>query len=138
MNWNRLRTWFTEHQGKYVNIIIADQIFGGRSQESLQLVRELEQTVDDFNIHFGTTEVLRVNQPAEVEIGEYGNLIIPTAAEAHFGWHYYGRLQQPENWCELHYVKELNTIDYTESGPCFRKPIRKNFEYSGNKFVELL
>lgn len=131
-----LQQWFTSKQGKYVDVIIAGRIFGGRSQESPQMPREYTLNGQLLTLRFATTETLVVTKPSGFTLGEYGQLIIPDAEEVQFGWHYYGRPQTPDNWCEEKYKKRRNRIELVRSGPC--RPALEDFTYDGDRFVELL
>ena len=130
-----LRKWFLSRRGKYVNVIIAGQVFGGRIDESPQLVHELWIEQNKFTIGFATTETLVVTNPSGF-VREYSQLIVPDADEVLFGWHYYGRPQLPENWCEEIYRKQGSDVVYLRRGPL--SPGEGRFKYEGERFVELL
>ena len=98
-----LTKWFASHKGQCVDVVVAGRVFGGRYGESPQLVRQYELTDMGVIIRFETTEVLTVVNPSMFTLGDHGHLIVPRADEVVFGWHYYGRPQSPENWCEERY-----------------------------------
>ena len=131
-----LREWLSSNQGKYVDVIIAGRVIGGRLQESPQTPRELVVGDDSFTLRFATTEILVVRNPSGFVLGEYGQLIVPDADEARFGWHYYGRPQVPENWCQEIYRRRGKKVELVREGSLH--PGEEGFQYSGEKFVELL
>lgn len=131
-----LEGWFESHRGQYVDVIIAGCVFGGRVQESMQKPTAFEFHGTSVCFRFGTTEQLTVEDPSGFRLGEFGQLIIPHATLATFGWHYYGREQTPENWCELTYRSRNGRIRLTRTGPL--DPGEETFRYSRDRFVELL
>ena len=131
-----LTEWFAEKRGSYVDVIIAGRVFGGRHGESPQQPQACEFDGSALRIGFGTTEQLIVDQPSGFQRGRDGELVIPYAARAVFGWHYYGRKQTPENWCEEIYEVNDGRIQLTRRGPLM--PGVERFAYSGTRFVELL
>ena len=117
-------------------MIIAGRVFGGRLQESPQTLRELVVGEDSFTLGFAGTETLVVRNPSGFVLGEHGQLIVPNADEARFGWHYYGRPQVPENCCQETYRRRGNRVELVREGPLL--PGEEEFQYGGEKFVELL
>ncbi len=136
MNETILRQWFERHRGKYLDVIIAGRTFGGRHGESPQAPRECEFENGELLIQFSTTERLTVFAPSDFMLGKYDQLIVPCAARAVFGWHYYGRDATPENWCEEAYELDNGTVRLTRTGPL--NPGTESFEYGDDRFVELL
>jgi len=135
INTNSLAEWFTDRRNEYCDLIVAGRIFGGRHGESMQ-----KPTGYDFDgtvlvINFATTERLTVHRPSRFERGEHGQLVVPRGTKAVFGWHYYGREQTPENWCEEIYEPVYDRIQLTRTGPLM--PGTEDFVYDGNRFVEL-
>jgi|YNPNPStandDraft_1061719.scaffolds.fasta_scaffold213042_1 hypothetical protein len=132
---NILEKWFREQQGKYVEIIIAGRVFGGRVGESPQRVRAFQWLGDALCVRFETTERLVIVGIKDISIGDYDALII-SAEDARFGWHYYGKPQSPENWCEEIYRRQDNIVKFVRLGPLL--PGTEIFEYEGEDFVVLL
>lgn len=132
---NALEEWFAEHRDQYLDLIIAGRIFGGRHGESMQQPRAYDFDDSVLQIRFATTEQLIVHNPSGFQRGEYGQLIIPRATRAVFGWHYYGRDQTSENWCEEIYESKDGRIQLTRTGPLMHG--EEAFQYSGDRFVEL-
>ena len=131
-----LQEWFSSNQGKYVDVIIAGRAFGGRLQESPQTPCELAVGEDSFTLRFAATETLEVKNPSGFVLGEYGQLIVPDADEARFGWHYYGRPQVPESWCQEIYKRRGSKVELVRQGSL--QPGEEEFQYSGERFIELL
>ena len=134
-NTQRLAAWFTDRRNEYCDLIVAGRIFGGRHGESMQQPTEYDYDGTVLVVNFATTERLAVHSPSEFERGEHGQLIIPRGAKAVFGWHYYGRPQTPENWCEETYESVDDRIQLTRTG--LLMPGTEDFQYDGDRFVEL-
>jgi len=130
-----LEKWFRKKQGQYVEIIIAGRVLGGRVGESPQKVRAIQLIGDVLLVRFETTERLVVAGITDMSIGDYDALVI-AAEDACFGWHYYGRPQSPDNWCEGIYRRQNNAVKFVRLGPL--KPVTEVFEYAGKDFVVLL
>ena len=130
-----LKEWFADHRKRYLDVIIAGRIFGGRHGESMQCPTGYDCDETVLAIRFATTERLIVDHPSDVQRGEFGQLIIPHATKAVFGWHYYGREQTPENWCEETYESHDNGMQLTRTGPLM--PGVEQIQCSGEPFVEL-
>jgi hypothetical protein len=133
-----LATWLTRAKDKLFDIVIAGKVFGGRPGEAPQTPREFTLTGDGFVIHFGGghsvtitdatgrtgptiqvggTETLTVIHPSGVSIGPAGELVVTSADEVRFGWHFYGRAQTEENWCVEAYKRKNTQVEYTVTGP---------------------
>ena len=136
INKNILTTWFKKQRGEPISVVIAGRIFGGRHGESPQIPQQVEFRKSQLIINFATTEVLTVANPSDFILGKYDQLIIPWATRATFGWHYYGLEQTPENWGEELYELEDGIVRYTCTGSLL--PGTENFEYTEDKFIELL
>lgn len=85
---------------------------------------------------FATTERLVVTDPTTVEVGDDEQLVVPHATHISWGWHYYGRPQTADNWCEESYVISGDSIRFERTGPLM--PGTEQWKYTGNKVVELL
>lgn len=109
--------WFDSLQGRWVSVVLAGRIIGGRYGESPQTPRAYSYAAGTLRIEFATTELLTVERPSDVQQRGDGSLIIPQADSATFGWHYYGRPQTPENWCEMRYRREGDKYCFEQSGP---------------------
>ncbi len=111
--------WYENHKGLYVDIEIAGEIFGGRHGEAPQLVREYEIIEPNvYKILFSTTEILIITNPILFQLGKYNELIVDKATQICIGWHYYGRPQAPENWCnEVYELKDNNFVEFNLYGP---------------------
>jgi len=132
---NTLEKWFGKKYGQYVEIVLAGRVFGGRVGESPQRVRAFQWIDDILVVRFKTTERLVITGIADVNIGDCDALVI-SAEDARFGWHYYGRPQSPENWCEEIYRRHNKTVRFARLGPL--APATEVFEYGGKDFVTLL
>jgi hypothetical protein len=132
---NALEDWFAEHRDQHLDVIIAGRIFGGRHGESMQRPREFEFDGTTLQIRFATTEKLTVENALDIQLGEYGQLIIPRASRVVFGWHYYGREQTPDNWCEEIYKSNNGLVQLTRTGPLM--PGVEQIKYNDERFVEL-
>jgi hypothetical protein len=130
-----LEKWFAEQRDQYVDVMIAGRIFGGRHGESMQQVRGCRFDGSVLTIQFATTEQLIVDQPSDFHRGRSGQLIVPHARRAAFGWHYYGRDPIPENWCEEIYEVRGDQVQFTRTGPLL--PCEDLFRYGGARFIEL-
>lgn len=130
-----LIAWFSRHRGRPLDVSIAGRIFGGRPGESWQTPRSWSLQHSTLKIQFATTETLIVREPSAIRIGERDELIVPCAAEARFGWHYYGRPRTPDNWCEEVYKLTDSIVDLTRTGPLM--PGVERFQYHGDRFVVL-
>ena len=130
-----LKEWFDDEKESYHDVIIAGRTFGGR--HGMWMLKPREYSFDDTTllIRFGTTEVLTVENPSGFERGEFGQLIIPSATQAVFGHHNYGREQTPENWCEQIYERNDSQVKLTRTGPSF--PGVEEFSYVEDRFVEI-
>lgn len=132
---NILEKWFGEKKDNYVDIIIAGRVFGGRLGESRQRPRSFQWIGDVLLICFETTERLVIAGIRDVTIGDYNALVI-SAEDARFGWHYYGKPQSPENWCEEIYRKKGNIVVLVRLGALM--PGTETFQFDGEDFVKLL
>lgn len=134
--YDMIERWFTQSKGNWIDLLIADRVFGGRLGESPQIPTAYQVIGSVIQIQFQTTERLVVTHPTNVRIGPHSELVIGDASDARFGWHYYGRPQVPENWCEEIYQKFEDRILLTRIG-AFR-PATDEYVYSGNEFIKLL
>jgi hypothetical protein len=140
--------------------VIAGKIIGGKPGEAPQEPEAYTITEDGFVLHFGGTylvtltepdgtehmnrqrgtETLAVIHPSAVQISPAGDLIVPRAGEARFGWHSYGRLQTEENWCVRIYRLQGAEVEWTALGPIrayLRTTLPARFPYEGAAFVQL-
>ena len=129
--------WYSLKKGKYINIKLGGRIFGCRFGESPQLVRDFE-IIDEriLKIRFATTEVLEIISPVLIEIGGYDQLIVKSADEVLFGWHYYGRPQNPENWCTESYKLIDDKVYFESKGPL--NTDKSVYPLKSNSLVELI
>jgi len=110
--------WFNIHRGKYIDIEIAGEIFGGRYGESPQLVYNYDIKSTEYKVYFNPTEILTITAPSSFLIGSNNELVVDKASQVSFGWHYYGRPQTPENWCtEIYNLREDGFVVHNLSGP---------------------
>lgn len=132
--------WFEIHKGKYINIEIAGEIFGGRYGESPQLVCNYDIKSTEYKIYFDPTEVLTITAPSSFLIGSNNELIVDKALLVSFGWHYYGRSRTPENWCTVTYdLREDGLVVYNLSGPMVNHLApHREFYLGENSFLRLL
>jgi len=131
-----LSAWLSSNRHRFVDVIIGGRVFGGRYGESPQQPRKGEIRGDTLTIRFATTERLIVIGSSEPLIGQDSELIIPSAVSATFGWHYYGRPQTIENWCEEVYVLRGHSVEFSRIGPLL--PIQEKWRYNKTEFVKLL
>lgn len=113
--------------------------FAGRPGESPQTPRSCRGEGNTLVIEFAPTERLTIIEPDGTRIGEEesdgATLIIPTARQATFGWHYYGRERTPENWCEETYIDRGVMLEIVRTGPLM--PGRRLVEKRASLFIEL-
>jgi len=128
--------WFETAKGGWLDVIIADRVFGGRHGESPQTPTSYQIVGPVVQIRFKTTERLTITLPEKAVIGPHRELIVTDAADVRFGWHYYGKPQVPEHWCEEIYHRVGDLVQLTRIGPL--SPSYEEFEYSGREFVKLL
>jgi hypothetical protein len=102
----------------------------------MQSPREFDFDGRTLRVWFATTELLTVAEPSDFVLGEYGQLIVPRAEAATFGWHYYGRPKTPETWCEVVYQLSQDWVLMWRSGPL--PPSEELFQFDMQRFVELL
>jgi hypothetical protein len=131
-----LDRWLGTKQDSYIDLIIADRVFGGRLGESPQRPTAFQMVGPVLAIRFDSTERLTVAHPSGARVGSSGELIIPDALDVRFGWHYYGRPQIPANWCEEIYWRDANRVELVRTGPLH--PETQVFRYKGSEFVKLL
>ena len=149
----RLTDWLDRARGHSFDVIIARRVFGGKPGEAPQWPHDVSLTTNGFILQFGGghdleitlldgsrqsvrsggTERLEVINPAGIEIGPDGALLVAVADEVRFGWHYYGRPQTEENWCVKSYRLRDVAVDYSASGPAAGSSGR--FRYPGGPFV---
>lgn len=111
-----LQSWFARRKGDRLDLCFGGRIFGGRPGESPQELKACQRVGPALVFSFATTERLVVLDPATVELGEQDSLIVPKASEVRFGWHYYGRPQLPENWCEEIYRPDGDGLQLVRLG----------------------
>jgi hypothetical protein len=134
-----LDRWFQKKREMWVDIVIAGRIFGGRHGESPQEPKTYELTSQGLLLRFSTTETLVVVGPESVMIGNCGELIVPSARKAVWGWHYYGREQAPENWCTESYLLDNGIVTLSVTGPIVGYvPARETFRYDQREFVKII
>ena len=131
-----IEAWFAKRKGKWVNVVLAGQIVGGRFDESPQIPRDFSYHDSTLKISFDTTEVLIVERPTGVLLANDDALTIHRASRVTFGWHYYGRPQISENWCEERYRLAEETIHYERTGPL--SPTKYDLSVSDGNLVELV
>ena len=136
MKINIIKKWVEANKGNGIDIVIAGRVFGGRHGESPQIPKEFSYVDEILKMQFNTTELLTIINPSDIVLGEYEQLIIPNASEVVWGWHYYGRPQIDENWCEEIYKHQGDKIELDRTGPLM--PGRETFSYNDNSFIELL
>jgi hypothetical protein len=150
-----LDRWLANARERDFDVILAGKVFGGRPGEAPQRPEAFTLTDEGFVLRFGGaymttlteqdgsrrtypqrgTETLTVLHPTAVQITPAGELIVPRAAEARFGWHYYGRPQIPENWCEVTYRLSGEAVEVTRAGPSAAASL--SFPLAGTAFVRL-
>jgi len=130
-----IQRWFEHAKGDYFNLYFAGLVFGGRPGESPQKVMSIQLTDPVLVVRFGSTERLTVTDPKGVKIVAANSLIIAEASDARFGWHYYGKPQLPENWCELIYRRQNSSVQVICLGPLSSGT--EEFSYDGKAFVEI-
>jgi len=125
--------WIAAHSGKYVDVVMAGQVVGGRYGESPQCICSASIGEAAFRVQFAPSEILSVENPVGFECLPNG-LFIRQATKLVFGWHYYGRPKTLENWCEQHYEFENGKVSFYAKGPLLsragfslrsRRPARK-------------
>ena len=116
-----LEQWFSENQERPVCLCTWGHWFGGRAGEAMFKPAGFEISGDDLIIQFDPTERLVVYRPKGFSVSRRdpcnSALEIATAQSATFGWHYYGRKQVPENWCEETYSDENGMLKIERTGP---------------------
>jgi hypothetical protein len=155
-----LDAWLARARGHSFDLVIAGRIFGGRPGESPQRPERYTLTAEGLVLHFGGamvvpftepdgsthplrqggTERLSLVQPSGLSHSSDGALRIDRAEEACFGWHYYGRPQREENWCEDHYRLLSGVVERTVAGPirdAYRRPLPERFPLPQGPFVQL-
>lgn len=101
-----IETWIASHGGRWCDVLLAGFVFGGRHGESPQEPKRHQILPDGtIEIHFGTTEKLTVTAPRGIRVSDNDSLVISDADRACFGWHYYGKPQSDETWCEEIWVR---------------------------------
>jgi hypothetical protein len=130
-----LAAWFGKSRGAYLDVILAGRVFGGRHGESPQQPRDYAYEGQTLRVWFAGTELLTVAEPTDFVLGKDGQLIVPRARTATFGWHYYGRPQTPENWCEEVYELSGDKVLMKRTGPLL--PTEEEFPLQGERLVEL-
>jgi len=135
MKANIIKKWVEENKENGVDVVIAGRVFGGRHGESPQTPKEFSYVDAVLEIQFNTTELLTIINPSDIILGEYEQLLIPDASKVAWGWHYYGRPQVDENWCEEIYKRQGERIELHRTGPLM--PGQETFLYSDNSFIEL-
>lgn len=133
-----LDAWLASARGRSFDVVLAGKIFGGRPGEAPQWPEAYERVADGLALQFGGgrdvlmterdgsrhplrqggTERLVVIRPAGISAGPDGSLAVARAEEARFGWHYYGRAQTEENWCEHRYRLREREVEREVTGPC--------------------
>jgi hypothetical protein len=108
--------WIKLTEKKWLSIIVAGQIFGGRPGEAPQTPKGFQIISDTLLITFNTTERLWVKNPVGIEINT-GKLTIKSAKIIRWGWHYYGRPQTDLNWCEEVFIVNKDEITKTDLAP---------------------
>ncbi|MES4793329.1 MAG: hypothetical protein C4321_10435, partial [Chloroflexota bacterium] len=68
-------------------------------------------------VRIGGPERLTVGRPADVFVTVTGELVVTDAERVEFGWHYYGRLQTDQNWCDLVYQRREGQVEFDVTGP---------------------
>lgn len=133
-----LAAWLGRAAGRRFDVDVGGTPLGGKRGEMPLTPREYAVSDGGFTIRFGGgsmatigglpggvtvtvrvggTEVLEVRGPAGVSIVGAGELLVETAAEVQFGWHYYGRPQTPENWCVERFTLQGAVLRRERSGP---------------------
>ena len=130
-----LKNWFDERRGIPHDLIIAGRVFGGRHGESMQQPREFVFHSGFLALKFATTELLIVEDPSEFCRGQEGQLVIPHASKAIFGWHYYGAEQSDENWCEEIYKFDVEQVQFIRTGRL--SPCEETYTFVDLPFLEL-
>ncbi len=131
-----LSTWLDQAKESRHDIIICGQFIGGRHGESMQRPVATQLLGPILVVRFDGTERLVITDPSGIRLGDFQELIISSANDARYGWHYYGRPQSPENWIEKIYRKRNNEIQLIRTGNL--KPKLETFIYEGNEFVKIL
>jgi hypothetical protein len=155
----QLDSWLHASRG-HTFVVIAGRVFGGRPGEAPQRPEAYQITPDGLLLFFGGaveapfvqadgspamlrqggTERLVLLRPSAVSTESDGSLRIGRAEEAIFGWHYYGRPQAQENWCEDRYRLDADVVMHAVTGPIrtARGPsFPEQFPYPGDPFVRL-
>ena len=130
-----LSMWFQQQSGKWLDLVVAGRVFGGRHGESPQRPRGYRYDARSLLIYFNTTEVLKIVEPDDFVFGEYGQFIVPRAKVVSFGWHYYGRPPTAEYRCEEIYRWVGNMVEMSHTGPLM--PCEERFPFQSGPFVEL-
>jgi hypothetical protein len=156
-----LDEWLANARGHSFDLVIAGRIFGGRPGESPQWPETYTLTTDGLVLHFGGgmvlpftepdgsrhplrqggTERLTLIQPSGLRQGTEGALAILRVAEVGFGWHYYGRPQTDENWCENWYRLQDDAVERSVTGPIrdtLRQPLPERFPLPDGPMVQLM
>ena len=92
-----VNSWFASHCGEAFDLVLAGNVFGGRYGESPQHVKCAALKGDTLQISFNTSETLTIFRPRDVSL-ESNGLSIREVKELEFGWHSYGKEENPENW----------------------------------------
>jgi len=156
----QLDSWLDRSRGQTFDVVIAGRIFGGRSGEAPQQPNSYQITPDGLQIFFasgvevqfvqpdgtrmtlrqGGTERLIILRPDSLIAESDGSLQIGRAEEVIFGWHYYGRPQIEENWCEDRYRLECGLVMHVVIGPIRSArglSFPERFPYPGEPFVRI-
>jgi hypothetical protein len=105
-----LAGWFERHGSHAVDVVLAGRVFGGRHGESRKQALRYEVRANSMTVRFDQREFLKVDEPSEIVLGKFGQLLIPRAKSATFGWYYYGRPQATSTWCELVYHTKADAV----------------------------
>ena len=156
----QLDSWQHASRGHTFDVVIAGRIFGGRSGEAPQRPESYQITPDGLRLFFGGgievpfaqadgtrmmlrqggTERLVVLRPDSLITESDGSLQLGRAEEVIFGWHYYGRPQTEENWCEDRYRLEGDLVTHAVIGPIRTargRSFPERFPYPGDPFVRI-
>jgi|GEM_PF-5543243 len=137
---NVMEQWFSNRSKRPINLRFSGCWFAGRPEEAPQNPISFSVGQDKLIINFEPTERLTIIEPEGIKIVDDTqndfSLIIPVAERAVFGWHYYGRPQTAENWCEEAYFDKGQAIEMVRTGKLL--PETKQLAKTASNFVELL